>query len=212
MKALITMREDVNAHGESVDVIEHNYIKFWKILMGINLIPVSNLCCVDEQISERIDAIILTGGGSVPSKFFISKENRHEQINRDMIEEKLLKCAINRRIPLVGICRGMQYINCLLGGRISTLNNLHPVGVEHNIYTQKGECYTVNSFHNDGIFCEQLSEVLVPIAYDESRTIVEAYRHKSNKIIGIQWHPERKMADKASVAYSLSLLQEILSK
>ena len=212
MKALITMREEMNRYGDLMDVLEHSYIKFWETEMGAKLFPISNLQSLDDKLLKEVDVIIFTGGGSVPSKYFSLKQNRTEQANRDVIEKELLEYAINNKKPLIGICRGMQYINCLLGGGISTLDNRHSVGSEHKIFTAEGVCYSVNSFHNDGILCGQLAEELLPIAFDESKTIVEAYVHKSNKIIGIQWHPERRMIDNSSVQYSISLMKEMLIK
>lgn len=212
MKALITMREDTNSYGEKIDILEHSYVKFWSNKMNFNVIPVSNLSCISEKMVSGVDLIIFTGGGSVSSGFFSPNEKRKEQPNRDIVERELLEYAMNLDIPLIGICRGMQYINCLFGGGISSLNNGHAVGTEHDLFTKEGMHYVVNSYHNDGIYCAQLSKKLEPIAYDESMTIVEAFKHRTNRIIGIQWHPERKMKDEASLTYSISLMRGIFER
>jgi putative glutamine amidotransferase len=103
-------------------------------------------------------------------------------------------------MPVVAICRGMQYINGALGGKVSLLTNLQvarPVGQEHPIVLN-GEVVMINNYHNDGIYRDFLSKKLTPIGMDVENDVVEVYESKTLRILGIQGHPERAISDGVS--------------
>ena len=58
------------------------------------------------------------------------------------------------------------------------------------------ESLQVNSYHNQGISIDQLSDDLELIAFNKKDNIVEMYKHKKLDIYGVQWHPERVNAPK----------------
>ena len=152
MNAFITMRETQNTYGDSIDSLEQSYSNFWHKALNITLIPLVNTLSVTNLSFNNTDLIILSGGGSVPAKYLSNaQEKRIEQKNRDLLEAELLKFALLNKIPVIGICRGMQYINCLLGGTVTNLEVSHCPGVDHEIITETGSTYTINSFHNDGV-------------------------------------------------------------
>lgn len=87
--------------------------------------PVLIPCSLDTkalwELSNRLDGIVLTGGGDVHPRFYKeSPGGKLEEIDevRDEAEICLTRIAIEARIPLLGICRGMQVINVALGGTL----------------------------------------------------------------------------------------------
>ena len=137
------------------------------------------------------DIIILTGGNDIHIKNSIKTINISKK--RDDFEIALIKYAIKKSVPLLGVCRGMQIINIFFKGKISQIKD--HVNKKHKIYySEKYDNYftnTVNSFHNWGIKKKDLSTQLNEIAVDQSGNI-ESFVHKNKSIIGIMWHPERR--------------------
>ena len=122
-------------------------------------------------------AIILSGGndiGLAPS--------------RDKTEAILLKWAAIHRLPLLGICRGMQMMAHYAGGA------LHPVeGHVRKRHILNGEGHDwpkeVNSFHKWGILECPLGYEKLAVAKDGT---IEAFRHIDLPWEGWMWHPERE--------------------
>jgi putative glutamine amidotransferase len=104
--------------------------------------------------------------------------------------------AATNKIPVLGVCRGLQMINHFCGGSIVLLDG--HVSSRHSIM-QKIEHYEwptlheVNSYHNYAIKVDGLAPSLMPLAFAEDGT-VEAFRHKELPWHGIMWHPEREKA------------------
>lgn len=193
IKALISQRESVNQYGGLSDSLEKEYIDYFTGL-GIIVFPVSNFGNVEEMFSLDWDLVILTGGGILPQEFYNYERSGARQDHRDIIEERLIRYAIEKRIPLIGICRGMQMINAYFGGKTSSFDSCaverkikesHPVIIE-------GQEYSVNNYHNDGVKVDDIGEGLQEIALDLENQTIEAYSNEENLILGIQWHPERE--------------------
>jgi putative glutamine amidotransferase len=163
----------------------------------------------DEDILDRIDGIIFAGGSDVDPALY--GEAPHPTTNvkpeRDAAEMLLLRAALARDLPLLGICRGMQLMAVAYGGRLhqhlpDVLGHTghrptsgpkfgeHPVRFVAGTMCHKilGEEVTVNSFHHQGIADPGRLTVagwspedeLIEAAEDPSRTFA----------IGVQWHPE----------------------
>lgn len=194
----MTMRISETEH-EIRDTISHDWFNYFKN-KNIKILIIPNL--LSDPISYvkqfKVNRLLFTGGDSIgPSSF--SKSNKLKT-HRDILEEKLFDWGFKYNIPIFGVCRGMQLINVCLGGSITKnlmkyLNNEIHVSSEHNILTSKGNRFLVNSFHNEGIFENQVAKSLKIFAKSEEG-IVEGLIHKNKKITGIQWHPERKSKNK----------------
>ncbi|MCX6749300.1 MAG: gamma-glutamyl-gamma-aminobutyrate hydrolase family protein [Candidatus Pacearchaeota archaeon] len=182
--------------NQNSDCLEHAYVKYFSKL-GFNLIPVPNSKeNLEFYLSLPVERIILTGGGDIGDE--ISKE-------RDETEKALLDFAIKNHIPVLGICRGMQFINYYFGGKlikISEISSQNHVAVLHNIeinYTALkgliGENIQVNSYHNFGFDENLFSSELRVFAKAPDKTIEGIY-HQTLPIAGIAWHPERESPNK----------------
>lgn len=213
IKAIITQREERNRYGGLSDSLEKEYMDYFRRL-EIMAIPVSNFV---SNVLEFIDAVqpdmlILTGGGILPRVAYNYERVGTCQADRDRIEHVLICAALKMGIPILGICRGMQYLNYYFGGRISSfdyvkvprvIKGTHPVETE-------GNAFWVNHFHNDGIFYSDLAEALIPIAVDRENGIIEAFECKEKRILGIQWHPERDGCDDQATAWVNVQIQEMV--
>ncbi|MDZ4662416.1 MAG: gamma-glutamyl-gamma-aminobutyrate hydrolase family protein [Pseudomonadota bacterium] len=177
---------------EERDAISHDWYQFMsKTLPEISWLLLPNLGSDIVGYLQKwdIDSVILTGGndlGSAP--------------RRDETENSILNFAIQKKIPVFGICRGLQVIQNYYGREVRPHNsNLH-VGKEHLIQLTQSEFvpkgldqeYEVNSFHNFGVRKDELADGLEPIALTTDGEWVEGLIHKQHRVGGIQWHPERK--------------------
>ena len=169
-----------------IDFLDHYWIDYFgKKKSDYNLIP--NNTYLSEKILKKINLLILTGGNDIIS-------NKKESLIRNKIEKNLIKKAIKKKIPILGICRGAQLLNISFGGKIKKVRN--QMRTRHNVYIIKNDIIkkkvlNVNSFHNFGIKKNNLSKKFVKIAFDKEKNI-EMFVSKKHKIIGVMWHPERE--------------------
>jgi len=201
VKALITQRESKDVHGEWTDTLEARYVTYFAT-MGVTVQPVSNfvpnLAAVLER--ESFDGLILTGGGELPPAFYCGPAGEQTQPHRDETERTLVEFCKRKGIPILAICRGMQYVNGLWGGRISHLRSLRtprPIGVDHPVEVG-GEEWLVNQYHNDGVYLEDLAAGLRPLAVDKENGVVEAFTAEAGRILALQWHPERPFSSQGA--------------
>lgn len=172
---------------------------------------------------DLLDGLLLTGAYSnVEPRHYQGKDSNPETLHdpqRDSTSLPLVKAAITRGIPLLGICRGFQEINVALGGSLHQHVHLVDQKIDHRenknasleqqyaaahrvqlagdglLSKALGEdSIMVNSLHGQGI--EQLAEPLIAEA-SAPDGLVEAFRHSDSErfVYGVQWHPEWKTAD-----------------
>jgi len=156
----------------------------------------------------HIDGIILSGG-----------DNLGDHPERDKTEKELLDYAVENKIPVLGVCRGMQIINDYFGGRIEQSNNSQHVGQNHPVEITNesfldsfnSQSVLVNSFHYNLIRKNTLGKNLEPFAVVKSDDTVEGFTHNSLPIFGVMWHPERDK-NKTSELLFRKVFQNIISK
>lgn len=164
--------------------------------------------CQAEAYLDLVNGLIFTGGSDVhPDLYGHSPHPRLGQTirERDDFELRLARGAIARRIPILGICRGMQLLNVALGGTLEQHLALEegwlhhggsgPVPVFHEIEVVDselqelvGERATVNSLHHQAV--RDLSQGL-RVAARSRDGVVEAALGVEAPILVVQWHPER---------------------
>ena len=211
MRALITQREAIDAHGELTDVLEARYVTYFA-QMGVETYPVSNFSQNPEGLLPDAELLILTGGGSLPAWVYREQRPEGTQPHRDETERRLIMRFRDAGKPILAICRGMQYINALWGGKISRLNHMvveRPIRIDHPVEVA-GEEWLVNQYHNDGIFLDGLADGLEPLAIDRENGVVEAFRVSGEWILALQWHPERPFADKRTEKQTGDMIRTFL--
>ena len=177
-------------YDEKRDSLSHDWPKLMEEL-GINIVFIPNsLKNIRSYLSElNLSGFIISGG-----------DNIGDNVERDKTEIEMIKFAMKNKIPLFGVCRGMQIINKFFDGTISTSEKSNHVGKYHNINIInqnffkffKNKNTKVNSFHNNLIYNEDLGSDLIPFATISEDGTVEGFFHKLFPIIGVMWHPERQ--------------------
>ena len=177
----ITQRVDsAENYEERRDALDQNWHTFLHEV-DIIALPLPNTpASVQTIVSEiKFDGIILSGGNDLALYGGDAPE-------RDETEKILLDHAIKQDIPLMGVCRGLQFIQVAFGATLHRVAN--HVAVNHKISFDT-HADTVNSFHNFGTTEGVSALVTMAVAEDG---VIEAVSHRDHRIHGIMWHPERE--------------------
>ena len=188
----ITQRvESIAAYNERRDCLDQRWFDL-AFELGFVPVPLANVAPskVPDYISNLdLSAIVFSGGNSLCS---LNPDAADVASERDAFESSLLKFCELKKIPVVGVCRGMQVINDYFGGRMTPIQG--HVATRHQIYPQLSNYKVpleVNSFHNWGILSIDLAPQLKIIALDKDNN-VEAFLHRDKCALGLMWHPERE--------------------
>ena len=187
MKILIS--SNFKKHFDTyIDFIDHYWLNYFSEKKHEFLLVPNSKKMTEKliKINKNIDLIIIPGGNDLFEKNKISKI-------RLKVEDILIKFSIVKKIPLLGVCRGMQHINHYFGGSISKIKN--HMRKSHNIHLKDDlfhkDKMIVNSYHNYGIKNTNLAKKFKIQAVDSNNNI-EMFEHIQKKIIGVMWHPERE--------------------
>lgn len=172
-----------------IDFIDHYWINFFES-RKFSFVQIPNsikLCNNILKNEKKIDLIILSGGNDL----FV----KDKKINiRSKVEMNLIKFGLKKKIPILGICRGMQILNFFFKGGIDKIKG--HMKVKSKVYFKKNffdkKMLNVRCFHNYGIKIESLSKSFEIFAVDKNQNI-EMMKHKKKSIYGVMWHPEREM-------------------
>lgn len=179
------------------------------------LLPTAAVDPVDAWL-EKVQGLVLIGGGDIDPACYGALP--HETIynldsDRDACEFALARGALERRLPLLAICRGMQVVNVVLGGTLhrhlpeifgeKVAHRLpprettrHPVDIEadaHLVRAMGGTRVTTVSWHHQAV--DRLGKGLRPVAWAEDG-VIEALELEGNpNLLAVQWHPELSAAE-----------------
>ena len=179
-------------------------------------IPVLIPNCKDTEtmlpLIDKIDGLLLSGGSDVDPELYGEPVKRGKCgpvfPRRDFQEVALLKKAYERKIPVFGICRGVQLMNVGFGGTMY-----------QDLPSEKGTVHSVNVYpRNHAVHEVTLKEGLIRDILGEERIATNTYHHQAVKdicpngtvvgtaddgvveamefsgghpfTIGVQWHPE----------------------
>ena len=162
------------------------------------------------RIVETCDGFLFTGGQDVSPELYGAKDATGNIIpspERDRLEMLLLEKALQADKAVLGICRGLQFINVFLGGTLwQDLPSQHPSDIVHrqgkpygvpthrvildgDLKTLLGkETIEVNTLHHQAV--KDLADSLTPMAVAPDG-LIEAARMTSKRFVwAVQWHPE----------------------
>lgn len=173
-------------------------------------VPVTDI----EAIADSLDGILFTGGSDVAPSYY--GENYQEYCGevsppRDMLELPLIRYCLEKDVPFMGICRGMQAINVACGGSLyqdlkaqgatdfkhshGAAGGLVPI---HTVSFTKGgfleevlgmDSMSVNSWHHQAVKEVGKGLVVTATSFDG---LVEGIAYPGKKCaFGVQWHPEK---------------------
>lgn len=185
------------------------------------IIPTSNMANMDAVL-DSIDGLMLTGSKTNihPARYGTTASTAHEPFDRPRDEAvfQYIPACLQRAIPILGICRGLQEINVAFGGSlVAALHEIdgrldhreaetadkdkkhaprHQVSFpENGLFADWAGQTTlqVNSLHRQGI--DRLGNELSVEATAEDGTIEGiASKDASHFVVAVQWHPEYKAA------------------
>lgn len=178
---------------------------------------------LDPDTLSDCDALVLPGGGDITPAFFGEHNTASVNIDTelDILQLEAFKRCMRLRLPVLGICKGMQLINVALGGTIiqnlesASLHRFQETDQYHDtvisesscLYRLYGRTALVNSAHHQAV--GRLGTGLSPIQWCPDDGCVEAIVHETLPLLGLQWHPER--LDPARTTLSGEPLLELFS-
>jgi putative glutamine amidotransferase len=176
------------------------------------LLPPDDAAAEDpDELLDRVDALILAGGVDVDPASYGAPP--HAEVTRtvperDRFELALAHRALERELPLLGICRGLQMLNVARGGTllqhvpdvVGHDEHRHTLGqfADHAVELEAGslaaraagaERLAVKSHHHQGI--EELGEGLEVTGWSVPDRLAEAVEAPDRRfVLGVLWHPE----------------------
>jgi putative glutamine amidotransferase len=187
-----------------------------KVAKHVDVIKLSHKADNAKDL-KKCDGLILTGGGDIHPKFYGRDDalkildKKEINVERDEFEFKIVKDALKKEMPILGICRGMQVFNVAMGG--STIPDVEAEGYEnhgktktgndrrHEVKIEKGTTLhwiieatkgEVNTAHHQAV--DRIADGLRVTAMSPDG-IVEGLEWKDGDgkpfMQLVQWHPER---------------------
>jgi putative glutamine amidotransferase len=201
-------------------LLPRNYIDAVQRAGGLAVMLAPDPALVEDpsQALALIDGLVLAGGADIDPATYgqpAHPETAGTVPERDVFEIALARAAIERDMPLLGICRGMQLINVALGGTL--LQHLPERfghhehrrvagsfdGADHDVDVHEGTLamrvvgearHATKSHHHQGV--DRLGEDLLVSGTSTMDDLPEAIELPGKRfVLGVQWHPE---ADQAS--------------
>lgn len=177
------------------------------------LVPAEGQRAIARDLAGRIDALLLTGGRGLAARDLVRNPRPTLETTdpaRYWFEHALVLAACDRRMPVLGICRGMQMLNEALGGTLVLNLALDwPGAIKHTTDTPEtlphhrievapgshlagvlGEASTpVNSLHRQAVAMPGVGLKAVAWAPDGVIEAIEGPR-EGPFLVGVQFHPE----------------------
>jgi len=167
-----------------------------------------------RELLPKLNGLLFSGGGDISLEYYNGQENPFNSNidkERDILEMFLMQSAINQNKPFLGICRGLQVLNVVMGGTLfSHIASEKHDPIKHDYYpdyprnllTHKVIISTgnrindifglpeleVNSLHHQGVNKVGTGLNVVGITPDGLIEALELPGHKFG--MAVQWHPE----------------------
>lgn len=202
-----------NSLGRYLDGVYRNYTQAVEFCGGAPvLIPIVKKTTALERIMSKLDGLVLSGGYDINPRFYGEEPLEgleYVDADRDCTEMELTRLALERNIPILGICRGIQMLNIVGGGTLyQNLSSQKPDCLKHRqeadmqvtthrvnidrsslLYDilKKDEIW-VNSSHHQAVKNVASDYRVSAVARDG---VIEGIEDTSHKfVLAVQWHPE----------------------
>jgi putative glutamine amidotransferase len=208
---------------ERAALLPYSYARSVQRAGGIALMLPPDPSAVDhpDLLLDRIDGLVLAGGSDIDPSSYGGEP--HPKIGttwpeRDAFEMALARAALDRDMPFLGVCRGMQLMNVALGGgieqhipeRLGHEHHRHTPGTfaDHHVRIEPGSLAervigdtheAVKSHHHQGI--DRIGDGLVVTGWSEEDDVIEAIEIPERRFaLGVLWHPEEDEASQVLTA------------
>jgi putative glutamine amidotransferase len=171
-----------------------------------------------DRLLDRLDGLVLAGGTDIDPASYGARphpEVRSTRPERDRFELALAHRALERELPLLGICRGMELLNVACGGTLEqhlerTDLHRHTPGEfgDHEVRLEPGslaaraagaERLSVRSHHHQGL--GELGQGLLASGWSEPDGLVEAIEMPGRRfVLGVLWHAEEDVSSRVTGA------------
>jgi putative glutamine amidotransferase len=222
---LVVTRRTVRKH-RFIDYVGEAHLN---LLIRLGLLPVmvpvveGTPACLPQYMANMRGLLLAEGEDIEPKHYNALPENLEhlEKVHplKDRIELRLVRHALRNKLPVLGICRGSQLLNVVCGGTLygdvqkekgSALLHTDPHHYDshrHAISLVPGsplakwyrrEALMVNSYHHQGV--RALAPRFKPMAHAEDGLIEAFHDPRADFVVGLQFHPERMLEEKAGNA------------
>lgn len=164
-----------------------------------------------QSYLDEVDALVFAGGGDIHPRHFRGVEHPDQygvDAERDDFELRLMEQALERAVPTLAICRGLQVLNVVLGGDLHVhLPDVLGERVVHRLPTRRPTRHTVKlepgsqlariyareevetvSWHHQGV--DRLGRGLRAVAWAEDGAVEGVSLDGAPWLLAVQWHPE----------------------
>jgi gamma-glutamyl-gamma-aminobutyrate hydrolase PuuD len=195
-----------------------------EILIRLRLLPVlvpvvdGTTACL-PQYMERMQGLLLVEGEDIEPKRYRAERANIQYLEKthpakDKIEIRLLRHALRRKIPVLGICRGSQLLNVVCGGTLygdvrkekrSRVKHIdyknydghrHPLAIVPDSLLDRWygrKALRVNSYHHQGV--RHLSRRFQAMAHAPDGLVEAFCDPRADFVVGLQFHPERMLSE-----------------
>lgn len=167
------------------------------------------------ELPDNVAGIVIGGGDDIDPKHYgvTGTGGANYDEARDALEIDAIKYGLERQLPMLGICRGSQLINVVLGGNLHSdlrplrkntpnRNSLFPIkyadlfeGSKLKAIFDNASSIKVNSLHSQAV--DNLGDGLMVSATDRDGFIQGIEAPNRPFLLGVQWHPEYLLLAKA---------------
>lgn len=163
--------------------------------VGDSIFPFDVLFSDSKRIVNSIDvddcdAIVLWGGEDIASQYYgepphPQNQNRSGKPSmRDVREWQAMRRAVEKDVPIIGVCRGAQFMTAFAGGKL--VQHMHGHHGDHDVLTYDGKVYQTSSCHHQAMLPAGTEHEILATAGD----VNEVVYYPAIKGFAIQGHPE----------------------
>ncbi len=235
MKPLIGITSSIDAtdSGAQKEFLNDSYVQAVERAGGLPvIIPNTADPALQIEIVKRVDGVIISGGPDMDPRRYgarVSAKVSRIYPRRDAAEFSLIRYLIDEtELPVLGICRGIQSINAVMGGDlivdlpeegylIHGMANIYPRTEEaHDVRIEKDsklfgilgkEELGVNSYHHQAV--RRIAPGFRATAYSIPDGVIEAMEIPGDRfVVGVQWHPEEMIRHEEQQELFRALVRE----